>query len=319
MRVRISPAHSVFALATVLVGATPAFALETPHSCGGDQHVQCATYDPDQSYRVATAAGNAVFIQFEPGEHVIDNGAGMGDRKAWSLGMNDSGAMLKPQALQPQTNFLIVTNRRVYAISLADATAAQPATWILRFDYPDTRAKAGAAQLRREQEVTAALGAASHGPMPREPIPGGGAASMASLQAVGNPGVPPQAPAGATANASNMQYMMRGDRVLAPILLWDDGRFTYFKYSTTRDLPTIFAKLPDGSEATANYHMEGDTVVVHEVSKAFVIRYGQSVLGIRNDSYSPDGRYDASGSSLPGTARLTRGHDMSTPTPNPGN
>ena len=33
--------------------------------------------------------------------------------------------------------------------------------------------------------------------------------------------------------------------------------------------------------------MEGDTVVVHEVSKSFVIRYGQSVLGIRNDGYSP--------------------------------
>ncbi|WP_321899467.1 TrbG/VirB9 family P-type conjugative transfer protein [Paraburkholderia heleia] len=304
--------RSVAALA--LVVTAPVLAVETPRSCGGDPHVQCATYDPDQSYRVATAAGNAVFIQFEHGEHVIDNGAGMGDKKAWSLGMNDSGALLKPQALQPQTNFLIVTNRRVYAILLADATPAQPATWILRFDYPDTRAKASAAQLRREHEVTAALGAESHGPMPREPVSAGGAAPTASLQVVDNP----RAPAVVGASASNMQYMMRGDRALAPTLLWDDGRFTYFKYSTTRDLPTIFTKLPDGSEATANYHMEGDTVVVHEVSKEFVIRYGQSVLGIRNDGYSPDGRYDASGSSLPGTARLTRGHGAINSIANPG-
>lgn len=311
MTVRVFPARPAMVLATALAVGTAAFAVETPHSCGGDPHVQCATYDPNQSYRVATAAGTAVFIQFEPGEHVIDNGAGMGDRRAWSLGMNDSGALLKPQALQPQTNFLIVTNRRVYAISLADATAVQPATWILRFNYPDTRAKASAAQLRREQEVTATLGAASHGPIP-------GTASTASLQAAGSPDLPPSMRAVSTANASNMQYMMRGDRVLAPTLLWDDGRFTYFKYSTTRDLPTIFTKLPDDSEATANYHMEGDTVVVHEVSKAFVIRYGQSVLGIRNDGYSPDGRYDASGSSLPGTARLTRRHETSTPSPNPG-
>lgn len=305
-------ARSVVAIA--LVVTAPVLAVETPHSCGGDPHVQCATYDPDQSYRVATAAGNAVFIQFEPGEHVIDNGAGMGDKKAWSLGMNDSGALLKPQALQPQTNFLIVTNRRVYAISLADATPAQPPTWILRFDYPETRAKASAAQLRREHEVTAALGPESHGPMPRGPVSAGGAAPTASLQVVDNP----RAPAVVGASTSNMQYMMRGDRALAPTLLWDDGRFTYFKYSTTRDLPTIFTKLPDGSEATANYHMEGDTVVVHEVSKEFVIRYGQSVLGIRNDGYSPDGRYDASGSSLPGTARLTRGHGAINSIANPG-
>jgi len=52
--------------------------------------------------------------------------------------------------------------------------------------------------------------------------------------------------------------------------------------------------------------MEGGTIIVHETSKAFVIRYGQAVLGIRNDAYTPDGRYNASGSSIPGSARITR-------------
>jgi type IV secretion system protein VirB9 len=117
----------------------------------------------------------------------------------------------------------------------------------------------------------------------------------------------------ASVPAANIRYMMRGDRALAPTALWDDGRFTYFKYSTARDLPTIFTKLPDGGEATANFHMEGDTVVVHEVSKSFVIRYGQSVLGIRNDGYSPDGHYNRAGSSVPGSARIARDHtDAST-------
>ena len=117
----------------------------------------------------------------------------------------------------------------------------------------------------------------------------------------------------ASVPAANIQYMMRGDRALAPTALWDDGRFTYFKYSTARDLPTIFTKLPDGGEATANFHMEGDTVVVHEVSKSFVIRYGQSVLGIRNDGYSPDGHYNRAGSSVRGSARIARDHtDAST-------
>src|SRR5258708_28095592 len=36
----------------------------------------------------------------------------------------------------------------------------------------------------------------------------------------------------------------------SPTALWDDGRFTYFKYATARDLPTIFTQLPDGGEAT---------------------------------------------------------------------
>lgn len=291
------------ALVVLVATGTSAFALDTPRSCGADPHVQCASYDPDQVYRVATMPGRAVMIQFEPGEHIIDHGAGIGDAKAWHMAMNDSGALLKPGAMQPETNLVLVTNRRTYTISLADVSASQPATWVLRFDYPDTRAKASAAQLKRQQAVADALGGAqARVPAPAAPPVTTSASAKTS----------PAATVGAVVNTStsggdtNMQYMMRGDRALAPTALWDDGRFTYFKYATARDLPTIFTKLPDGGEATVNFHMEGDTVVAHEVCREFVIRYGQSVLGIRNDGYAPDGRYNASGSSLPGTARLSR-------------
>nr|WP_026229902.1 TrbG/VirB9 family P-type conjugative transfer protein [Trinickia symbiotica] len=284
--------RTAIAATVAMCASAPAFALNTPRSCGADPHVQCAAYDPEQVYRVATMPGRAVMIQFEPGEHIINNGAGIGDSKAWNLAMNDSGALLKPGAIEPETNLVLVTNRRTYTLALADVSRSQPATWVLRFDYPDTRAKATAAQLRRQQAVASALGK-----VPAAPA-GAGRAEAAGTAVQG---------AGSATDA-NMRYMMRGDHALAPTALWDDGRFTYFKYATARDLPTIFTKLPDGGEATVNFHMEGDTVVVHEVSKAFVIRYGQSVLGIRNDGYSPEGRYNASGSSIPGTARIERMH-----------
>ncbi|WP_404615476.1 TrbG/VirB9 family P-type conjugative transfer protein [Caballeronia udeis] len=279
---------------------SPARALETPHSCGSDPHIQCATYDPDQAYRVSTMAGRVVMIQFEPGEHIINSGEGIGDAKAWHVAINDSGALLKPGALQPETNLVLVTNRRAYSLSLVDVSAAQPATWMLRFDYPDTRAKAATAQQRRLDAVSAALAGrrANRPAIPASITNNVGAAKTAPL---------------ASTSVANTQYMMRGDRALAPTALWDDGRFTYFKYATARDLPTIFTTLPDGGEATVNFHMEGDTVVVHEVSKSFVIRYGQSVLGIRNDGYSPDGDYNRAGSSVPDSARIERDHtDAST-------
>ncbi|MPW20074.1 conjugal transfer protein TrbG [Paraburkholderia sp. CNPSo 3157] len=295
-----------FAVAVeVTAASTSAFALDTPRSCGADPHVQCASYDPDQVYRVATMPGRAVMIQFEPGEHIVDHGAGIGDAKAWHMAMNESGALLKPGAIQPETNLVLVTNRRTYTLSLADVSTLQPATWVLRFDYPDTRARASAAQLRRQQAVTAALaGSAAKVPPSAEPAAMPPAVAANAPTATGGNATQTSV----MGNSANMQYMMRGDRALAPTALWDDGRFTYFKYATARDLPTIFTKLPDGGEATVNFHMEGDTVVVHEVSRDFVIRYGQSVLGIRNDGYAPDGRYNGSGSSLPGTARLPRDH-----------
>jgi type IV secretion system protein VirB9 len=272
-----------------------AFALEIPRSCGADPHIQCATYSQNQAYRVATMPGRVVMIQFEPGEHILKDGGGIGDARAWHVSVNDSGALLKPGAVQPETNLVLVTNRRTYSLSLADVSGSQPATWVLRFDYPDTRAKADAAQVRKQAAVSDAL-AGQQGDSPAVPA------------TIAHGIVPIASPSSSLASAPepNTQYMMRGDHTLAPTALWDDGRFTYFKYETARDLPTIFTILPDGSEATVNFHMEGDTVVVHEVSKFFVIRYGQSVLGIRNDGYSPDGHYNRTASSLPGTARIER-------------
>lgn len=286
------------AIVTLAFGlaASRAQALEVPRSCGEDAHIQCATYSPDQVYRVATMPGRVVMVQFEPGEHILKDGGGIGDARAWHVSVNDSGAMLKPGALQPETNLVLVTNRRTYSLSLTDVSGSQPATWILRFDYPDTDTKVATARLRRQEAVSAALaGQTGNGPAVPTGISPGGPANAVAVPA-------------AQATTANMQYMMRGDRALAPTALWDDGRFTYFKYATARDLPTIFTKLPDGSEATANFHMEGDTVVVHEVSRQFVIRYGQSVLGIRNDGYSPDGHYNRTASSMPGTARIERAH-----------
>ena len=293
-RARLRLPVNVVAITACALAAGRVCALEIPRSCGADPHIQCATYSPDQAYRVATMPGRVVMIQFEPGEHILKDGGGIGDARAWHVSVNDSGALLKPGALQPETNLVLVTNRRTYSLSLVDVSRSQPATWILRFDYPDTKAKAAAEQLRRREAVSAALAGREDSPA----VPAG----------AGAPGGSASATTTSFAPAANMQYMMHGDRALAPTALWDDGRFTYFKYATARDLPTIFTKLPDGSEATANFHMEGDTVVVHEVSSAFVIRYGQSVLGIRNDGYSPDGHYNRSASSLTGTARIERAH-----------
>jgi type IV secretion system protein VirB9 len=262
------------------------WALETPHSCGADPHIQCARFDEDQVYRVATMPGRAVLVQLEPGEAVMDKGAGIGDAKAWAMSTNDNWVLLKPRASQPDTNLMLVTNRRRYTLSLVSVSHGQPATWVLKFDYPDTQARNSAAAARRQAAVAIALG--------------GGQSVTGGL------------------SASNTAYFMRGNRELAPTAAWDDGRFTYFRYMTSRDLPKVFTILPDGSEATANFHMEGDTIVIHETAKQFVIRYGAAVLGIRNDGYSPDGRYNTTGSSRRGTARLQRDPNADSASPADG-
>lgn len=259
-------------LLTAAFASAPAFALTIPGPCGTDEHVRCAVYDPNEVYEVGTTRGKVVLVQFEPGETVEDNGAGIGgEPKAWAAAQNKNWIVLQPDAPHADTNLVVVTNRRTYALSLVTASKRVPSTWVLRFDYPDTRARLAA---EAEKKATQAAAIARSG-------------ASSSLH-------------------RNEAYSMRGDVDLAPTAMWDDGRFTYFQYATGRDLPRVFQILADGSEAQTNFHMDADTIVVHSVAKAFVVRLGNAVLGIRNDAFAPDGQFNARGTTVPDEVRITK-------------
>jgi len=247
----------------------PAFAYIVPGPCGHEEHVQCAVYDANEVYGVATVPGMAILLQLEAGEAIEDSGAGMGDGKAWNVSANKNWILLKRAGKQPDTNLMVVTNRRSYVFDLTTAKQGTPATWVLRFGYPDTRA--GASEDHGQGE------AAQHVGVPVAVVP-------------------------------NRAYSMQGDMELAPTSVWDDSTFTYLRYATARDLPRIYVKRVDGTEALLAYHMDGDTIVAHETAREFVARLGSAVLSIRNDGYSPEGHYNAFGTTIPGMVRLFREH-----------
>jgi type IV secretion system protein VirB9 len=261
--------------AALTVAALPAYALYKPQPCGNDQHVQCAVYDANEVYQISTIRGQATLLILEPGEKIVDNGMGMGDGQAWTASVNPKGVLIKPKVDDPDTNLMLVTNLRNYTFSLVTAKKNEPTTWVLSFDYPDTRAQAADADEKKRDDDRAAI----------------------SAMKVSEPAAP----------RKNTDYFMRGDTDLAPTALWDDGRFTYFQYATTRMLPAgIYRILPDGSEGTVNFDMDGDTMVVHETAKQFVLRTGNTVLGIRNDGYAPDHPYNPTGTTIPGTVRVLK-------------
>lgn len=81
----------------------------------------------------------------------------------------------------------------------------------------------------------------------------------------------------------NYCYYGFGDRELKPLFVYDDGVFTYFKFSNHLPVPTIYSVSEIGSESITASHIKDDgTIVVHELSKRFNIRLGNKVLGIIN-------------------------------------
>lgn len=85
----------------------------------------------------------------------------------------------------------------------------------------------------------------------------------------------------------NLSYDAKGDQSLMPVNVWDDGKFTYFKFSGNTDLPAIYAviKTEEGTEALVNRTVMGKSnniIVMHKVNPEWRLRLGNAVLNIYN-------------------------------------
>lgn len=83
----------------------------------------------------------------------------------------------------------------------------------------------------------------------------------------------------------NWKYSFTGERSLAPVEVFDNGQFTYFKFKQDgmSHLPSVFIVDKDRNETLVNYHMQGSYLVVNSVAKQFTLRDGSSVTNVYND------------------------------------
>lgn len=98
----------------------------------------------------------------------------------------------------------------------------------------------------------------------------------------------------------------RGDDIL-PTEVFDDGRFTWFRFPGNRNLPAIYKSTPGTQEEwLVNSHVVGDFVVLHGVAKLWVLRLEDRAVGVWNDLFDSVGVPSTSGTSVPGATRVRR-------------
>ena len=76
-----------------------------------------------------------------------------------------------------------------------------------------------------------------------------------------------------TPEPKNWAYSMEvvpGSDEIAPALVFDDGRFTYFSFPPNRDIPAIFYLSSVGEETRLNVHIEKEFAVVERMGRRFV-------------------------------------------------
>lgn len=255
------------------IGAFCACTLLAPLS-QADSRIQQVPYDQTRVYHVLTKVGRTTLIQLEEGESLTVSPSsvlGMGDAAAWNVSARGNNIVFKPIESRPQTNMIVVTNKRTYSFDLEPTRKDDIPTYILRFQYPDTDAAKAAANAKRVQ-ITAAAKA--------EKI------------------------------TINTSYVWRGENpLLKPSAAWDDGRFTRLVYDNAAELPQFYKVLPDGSEALINTSIDPadkKTFILQDVIRTARLRLGNEVIEVINKNYQQP-KFNASGSSEYGSVRVEKG------------
>jgi len=84
------------------------------------------------------------------------------------------------------------------------------------------------------------------------------------------------------AGAPNSDYAVSGKAAFAPVAVWDDGTFTWFRFAPNVPIPAIF-RWTEGHERTVNAVAQGDGVIrVSGVHRQWVLRLGEEVICIQD-------------------------------------
>ncbi|WP_175779721.1 TrbG/VirB9 family P-type conjugative transfer protein [Burkholderia anthina] len=243
----------------------------------GDSRVRQVIYRADEVVRVEAQRGFATHIALGSNEHI--QVVAPGDRDGWQVvaSKGDHDVYLKPQLAAHDSNLEIRTDRHSYSFDLVvlplkSKFGNDRVMYRVTFVYPDELEKQASGE--SDAELVAKRLA--------QPV--------------------------TVRNARySMQVMPRSDDI-APTAAWDDGRFTYLRIPNNRRMPAIFRVADDGTESVVDKHIDGDTIVVHEVAKRFVLRLAREVVGIWNDAYDIDGVPAHDGTTVNGVKRILRSH-----------
>ena len=287
-------------LGVVLAGITSASAAAP----AADPRLREVVYDPRAVVTVPVKRGVVTLVVLDPGEAITEVAAGLGGdcakpEAAWCVAAQPGGRHLfvKPKSAASAPNTLaVVTDKRAHSfrfVVLADDDA-KPAIYRLVVKAPEVRAVAVAPVAPRDDAPLLAMPPAVPPPSPAEIVAG-------RLRAQPVP--------------VNTNYALaegRNSADIVPTLVFDDGRFTYFRFPANLELPAVFHVLGDGSETLVNARMEDELLVADRVSRRLMLRAGSAVVGVWNEAFDIDGLPPSGATTVPGLRRVLKGDAPST-------
>lgn len=257
-----------------------------PQSSQYDKRMQSVAYNAANTTVIKSKVGFLTTIVFADGEAVISTKAGFGE--GWNVNGEDNVVYVFPRPVvqtvdngegsatkrvfQPEikewdTNLLVRTTKRIYSFDLVligGDEKIQPA-YVVQYKYPQEEAK------KQQEEMLI---------------------SQKKVEEERNK--KKIADSFEKANApKNWDYTMRvnekfDSRKISPDFAYDNGVFTYLLFNSNKTFPAPFA-LKNNEEQSISFDVQTKgkyrVMVLHSVNDKFVLRYGDSVVGVENKSF----------------------------------
>ena len=270
------------AVAAILM-PLPAHTLEIPASAQQDNRVRFVNYQPYNITRIVGTIRSSVQVEFAPDEEIAH--VALGNTVAWEVAPAGHILFLKPRENQPVTNISVVTTRRdgskrSYQMELVvrdgSVDAGQNTYFYVKYRYPADEAE------RRRIEEEARKRAAE----------AGYADQVLGIHEQYGP--------------RNWRYSAQGSAAIEPQAVYDNGKVTTFAFSGNQEMPAIYIENSDGTESLVPTTVQGDLVLVHAISRKFILRRGSDTLCIFNEAYSPVGVDPGTNTTSPSVERVVK-------------
>jgi type IV secretion system protein VirB9 len=263
--------------------ASVANALETPRSASQDGRIRFVDYQPYNITKVVGTLRSSVQIEFAADEEIVH--VALGNSVAWEVAPAGNILFLKPRENQPVTNISVVTTRRdgstrsyQMELTVRDGSVAvgQNTYFYVKYRYPSDEAG------RRKLDAAARAQAAQAGQ----------ADQVLALHEAYGP--------------RNWRYSAQGTQSLQPQSVYDNGKVTTFAFVGNQEMPAIYIENSDGSESLVPKSVDGNLVLVHALSRKFILRRGGDVLCVFNEAYDRVGIDPETNTTSPSVERVVK-------------
>lgn len=232
-------------VAFILIGYNQALAIKEPRATSTDPRIRVMSYSPNDVFKYTGYYGYQGSIEFDIDETI--NTISLGDTTSWQMIPSGNRLFLKPTEKDASTNMTLITNRRLYFFELHAETAKSISDPGLVFAVKF---------LYPESSMSALYMNTSY-----------------NIPDLSKP------------EKYNFNYTISGSDIIAPIKIFDDGRFTYFEFrDKNAPIPAIFEVDAYRNESIINYQVLGNYIAVELVSARFTLRYGNEVTCVFNES-----------------------------------